>query len=207
MPVNECSQHSPQTPTEGDLAMTKCSASGDGWECNRPCGVRKDGKPNLCSGHYEQERLGRPLKPLRRHKLSQVNCYDPDRLINEVQQGYRKCLDCGVVKPLDAYPKMARNPDGCAPICRACRADHRLDKVHGAGASEWKRKRLDEQGGVCARCGTDKPWNKQGWQLDHDHTTGAWRDVLCHHCNIALGQVERRGVEWLLAFAKSVQER
>ncbi len=28
--------------------------------------------------------------------------------------------------------------------------------------------------------------------VDHDHKTGAWRGVLCHHCNIMLGGARDR---------------
>src|SRR5688500_1693885 len=46
---------------------------------------------------------------------------------------------------------------------------------------------LERQGGVCATCGnppTDKPLC-----VDHDHTTGVVRGLLCHRCNKALGWV------------------
>lgn len=51
---------------------------------------------------------------------------------------------------------------------------------------------LEQQGGCCAICKTDDPYrgngvNGNGWSVDHDHTTGALRGLLCHHCNIMLG--------------------
>jgi hypothetical protein len=46
---------------------------------------------------------------------------------------------------------------------------------------------LLSQGGVCAICKTDQPDDKNGWHVDHDHSTGAARGVLCRPCNLGLG--------------------
>ena len=44
---------------------------------------------------------------------------------------------------------------------------------------------LASQGGGCAICGRPDADN-----VDHDHTTGRVRGILCFNCNIAIGQVE-----------------
>ena len=47
---------------------------------------------------------------------------------------------------------------------------------------------LEQQEGVCAVCLSDNPsLNNGNWSIDHDHTTGAVRGIVCHHCNIMLG--------------------
>jgi hypothetical protein len=43
------------------------------------------------------------------------------------------------------------------------------------------------QGFVCAICASPSPNTKSGWHTDHDHQTGRVRGVLCHHCNLLLG--------------------
>lgn len=46
----------------------------------------------------------------------------------------------------------------------------------------------DAQGNVCAICAqqmTDK--GRLRWCLDHNHTTGQIREILCNNCNTALG--------------------
>ena len=38
------------------------------------------------------------------------------------------------------------------------------------------------QNNSCAICGTTTP-TKKGWHVDHCHSSGQVRDLLCHHCN------------------------
>jgi len=44
----------------------------------------------------------------------------------------------------------------------------------------------DSQGGVCAICLGDGA-SKMGLVLDHDHKTNKARALLCHNCNVGLG--------------------
>jgi hypothetical protein len=50
-----------------------------------------------------------------------------------------------------------------------------------------KEAMLESQGGVCASCGVDDPGTTKGWHIDHDHTTGRVRSILCHACNVSYG--------------------
>jgi hypothetical protein len=51
-----------------------------------------------------------------------------------------------------------------------------------------KEEMLAAQGGVCAICDSPDPGNKKGWwHVDHCHTTGAVRSILCSSCNSGLG--------------------
>ena len=46
---------------------------------------------------------------------------------------------------------------------------------------------LVAQDNRCAICRSEDPGNKHGWYVDHDHTTGTVRGILCHPCNHGLG--------------------
>jgi hypothetical protein len=48
---------------------------------------------------------------------------------------------------------------------------------------------LLKQDGRCAICLTDKP-TQPGWHIDHDHTTGEVRGILCQKCNIGIGLLQ-----------------
>lgn len=50
---------------------------------------------------------------------------------------------------------------------------------------------LIKQGGVCAICKTDDPGNRhktKNLNVDHDHSSGKIRGLLCTSCNHALGK-------------------
>lgn len=49
---------------------------------------------------------------------------------------------------------------------------------------------LEAQNGQCKICGSDKPdasGRKKNFHVDHDHVTGKVRGLLCHNCNVGLG--------------------
>lgn len=46
------------------------------------------------------------------------------------------------------------------------------------------------QDGKCAICEATEPGNRGGWVVDHCHESGNVRGMLCHHCNLALGNVK-----------------
>ena len=50
---------------------------------------------------------------------------------------------------------------------------------------------LDKQKGCCAACGNSliNPKTKHLYQIDHNHTTGEVRGLLCKGCNIAYGHL------------------
>jgi len=64
--------------------------------------------------------------------------------------------------------------------------ENMLKRTYGIDYKDWQKLWAD-QGNVCAGCGKDGHTKKRH-HVDHDHKTGKVRGILCHYCNIALGQ-------------------
>jgi Recombination endonuclease VII len=52
------------------------------------------------------------------------------------------------------------------------------------------------QGGVCYACHQPEPVKGRRLSVDHDHTTGEIRGLLCSRCNPILGKLERAFVRY-----------
>ena len=63
--------------------------------------------------------------------------------------------------------------------------DRHLKQTYGIGIEEVKQMFIS-QGGTCAIC-MDKFKSKRHMHVDHDHTTGKVRQLLCPRCNRGLG--------------------
>jgi len=66
-------------------------------------------------------------------------------------------------------------------------------------------KMLIDQLGLCAICGTQDPGGKGDFHIDHCHTTGRVRGLLCQSCNIGLGHF-KDSVEFLYSAIKYLRE-
>ena len=66
-----------------------------------------------------------------------------------------------------------------------------LKHRYGLEVGEWEEM-LCVQDGRCALCGQPFQADKKEPAVDHCHTTGRIRGLLCHACNRALGYYEKR---------------
>jgi len=90
-----------------------------------------------------------------------------------------ECKDCTKVRISKSYHN---NPD-------ASRNNH-LKRLYGIDIEDYNRL-LTEQKNCCAVCGTDKPGGKHSsFNVDHCHTTGKVRGLLCKSCNIMIGEAK-----------------
>lgn len=118
----------------------------------------------------------------------------------------KQCLECGDVKSIALFPKNKRYKYGVIGHCWPCHYErhNRASKKYRSTlngsrrAFSWNLKTkygitieqydamLEAQGGVCAICSTPDP-EGQRLGVDHCHTTGQIRDLLCTRCNRGIG--------------------
>ena len=114
------------------------------------------------------------------------------------------CRACGKVRPASDFHLHPNNKtDGLQSRCKQCNNDARRQRrktnpdlerdrhlryTFGITLSEYNHL-LTLQGGRCKICGSQEPGDKRMglFSLDHDHTTGKQRGLLCVHCNHGLG--------------------
>ena len=68
--------------------------------------------------------------------------------------------------------------------------DYQMRYRYGIGMEEYKSI-LSAQGNKCAICGSTKANRKSDrMHIDHNHSTGKIRGLICSNCNTALGLVK-----------------
>lgn len=98
-----------------------------------------------------------------------------------------KCTQCAEHKPPSAFHKSAAKRNGLMAHCKVCDALKGRTRRYGITKERFEEM-WGEQGGKCSVCsdilvlGT-----RDGCTVDHNHTTGEVRGLLCGLCNKALG--------------------
>ena len=116
-----------------------------------------------------------------------------------------QCNKCNEYKPESSFFKEASCKRGYRYACKDCEAarfkKYREDNKEKISSSrlKWHRKksynfppelfeqRFEEQGNVCGICKSNIPGGRGAFHADHNHQTNQPRGVLCHNCNVALG--------------------
>lgn len=117
--------------------------------------------------------------------------------------GTKLCSRCKARKPLDRYKRHGKTHDGLYPACKDCCAERWRetdtperrareaakvrDGKYGLAPGDYDQM-LEAQGGGCAICSRTCPTGRS-LAVDHCHTTGAVRGLLCADCNRSLGMM------------------
>src|ERR1700752_3260476 len=69
------------------------------------------------------------------------------------------------------------------------RKEYKLKTRYGITTKEWEEM-FSAQERNCAICRSSDPKSKCGCDTVHCHSTGRVRGILCHPCNVMIGQAE-----------------
>jgi len=119
---------------------------------------------------------------------------------NPVTKEYCCCV-CDAWKP---YNDFYKSGTGHTSECKQCHLDRKREQRYGVSVAQYAAM-LTEQRGVCAVCSSApasaRNATKTSLCVDHDHSTGKVRGLLCNSCNSALGKA-RDNTELLLNLCK-----
>ena len=112
----------------------------------------------------------------------------------------KQCFTCKETKPLTEFQKKANAKDGLHPNCKTCKQarERALRSPEYSRRSNLKRNfnitpeeydtMLAKQDGVCAICKQTETSKRTTFlAVDHCHTTGTIRGLLCNNCNRGIG--------------------
>jgi hypothetical protein len=116
-------------------------------------------------------------------------------IISNVDMQFKHCKICGNNKTIDFFPVNSKGKFGVGQKCKVCSAKYAADNRDPIKEAIYKYKITKEEvlklkeHPSCFICGLP---NRKGKALciDHCHTTGKVRGVLCDDCNTSLGKMK-----------------
>jgi len=95
------------------------------------------------------------------------------------------CSFCGVEKPKTAFSPRSDRTSGIQSECKECKPHIQRKSRYGITREQYDEM-VEAQSGVCAIC-MRSCRTGQALGVDHDHSTGRVRALLCRNCNAGLG--------------------
>lgn len=94
----------------------------------------------------------------------------------------KECHTCNEVKPASEFHKNSGKRGGLSEHCKSCRNTNIVEKRYNLskGQLEQMKKQVDNK---CQICNNELPL-----AVDHCHSTGKVRGLLCGNCNNGLGR-------------------
>lgn len=161
----------------------------------KKCGETKDLLADFESAKRSREGRMPVCKTCRAEYRSFLKARPKVQVISKV------CTVCHSTKEISAFTNQSQSPDGKSPQCKSCRAlvrqqvdpaknrERFLNWKYGIGDAEYQRM-LEKQAGVCAICARPQLTHRKYLDIDHCHSTGKVRGLLCSNCNRGLGYLQ-----------------
>jgi hypothetical protein len=111
----------------------------------------------------------------------------------------KRCCTCKQLLEVNLFGKDRSRADGLQARCKSCtrqikkkynplaQRTAQLKHLYGITPEEYSSL-LEKQGHQCAICRTDSCQTGRAFSVDHCHSTGKVRGLLCQSCNTALGK-------------------
>jgi len=121
----------------------------------------------------------------------------------------KECTNCGITQFLDFFSRRELKNDGTYRYrsqCKKCTATNNLNRYYAKGGKETQAHRsrkhnlkkyglsieqydkmVEDQQGKCKICKASENIRDFKLFVDHCHSTGNVRGLLCHNCNAGLG--------------------
>ena len=96
------------------------------------------------------------------------------------------CYRCRLDLPRTSYVRDSTKRDGLQSYCRECARKNRIEATYGITHEEFLVL-LEKQHGCCAICKNNFEASGITPNIDHCHSSGAVRGLLCASCNKGLG--------------------
>lgn len=115
-----------------------------------------------------------------------------------IPSGLKLCCDCGRSKLFSEFCFSVLSKDGFNNRCLEC-VRHQSRKTNYGITQQQFEEKLKIQSGKCAICQCLEKRKPSGkiiaLSVDHNHTTGSVRGLLCFRCNVRIGILENS--EWI----------
>ncbi len=119
--------------------------------------------------------------------------YHAHMMKNATGQDTRTCVECYRSAPEVTFQGYRKQCNSCAYYrYKDGHRERNLQKNYGISSSDYDQMLL-LQNGMCAICPTTFPGGRKTsnyFHVDHDHTTGKVRGLLCAGCNLAIGHLK-----------------
>ena len=132
----------------------------------------------------------------------------------------KSCCRCKISKEYSEFYKDKKNKDGYYSSCKTCKKEYEKEYSKTDKYKEkirkirWKEQNIDityeqylkmflEQKGSCAICGSTTNQFNKGMCVDHNHSNGKIRGLLCTDCNRGIGSLKddisllKKAIEYL----------
>ncbi|MFE5290330.1 endonuclease VII domain-containing protein [Nocardia sp. NPDC056611] len=165
---------------------------------------KEEGNRCIISGYrYTIESCGACTKDWIRETRSR-RTRTRESLCHECSESLSTCSRCSRHLPFDQFQKRAERKSGVRSICRDCSASEwatrspeyktRLQLAKYGISWEQYQQMIADCDNRCAICGNHETeliyGELKALAIDHCHTTGQVRGLLCQACNQALGHME-----------------